>query len=259
MNAVEKIVPASVVSVIVFLMGCEPKYSRPGPERSLLVPAFAADLRFQGRPIEEFTSVEAVFSLNNGDTGEKGIRPEIEYHEGRYMIQELVPGNYVLFISINANPDNRGGYPGYPGDLFYRDSRLFIPADRGVQLSIDLQRVIHLTLPQDNSGVMEHWGERGPAMIAFAAPVEFAWDAVADGALYHFTIYRMQSEPFKYLDRDVEEGTTQATRVSLDLARSEENEFYLFRLYAMKGPFRIGELVTHGKRGYGTTFRFRVK
>ena len=212
MNALEKIVLASVVSVVVLLVGCKPKESAPAP-------ALTAHLHFQGRPIEEFTSVEPVFSLNNRDTGEKGIRPEIEYQEGRYMIQELVSGNYVLFLSINANPDNPGGYPGYPGDLFYRDSRLFIPADDGVQLSIDLQRVIHLMLPRDNSGVMEHWGERGPAMIAFAAPVEFAWDAVADGALYHFTIYRMQSEPFKYLDRDVEEGMTQATRVSLDLAQ----------------------------------------
>lgn len=258
MNAVEKMVLTSVVSVIVFLVGCKPKESPPAQERSSPVPAFAAHLCFQGRPIGEFTSVEPAFSLNNRDTGERGIRPKIEYREGRHIIQELVPGNYVLFISINANPDNPGGYPGYPGDFFYRDSRLFIPADGEVQLSIDLQRVIHVTLPQDNAGVMEHWGERGPAMIAFGAPVEFAWDAVADGALYHFDIRRMQSEPFKYLDRDVEE-TTQATRVSLDLAPSEDNEFYLFRLYATKGQFRIGGLVTHGERGYGNDFRFRVK
>lgn len=274
MNAVEKMVLASVVSFAVFLVGCKPKESPPAEpnaedapqyesppahERSSPVPAFMAHLRFQGRPIEEFTSVEPAFSLNNRDTGERGIHPRIEYREGRHMIQELVPGNYVLFISINANPDNPGGYPGYPGDFFYRDSRLFIPADGGVQLSIDLQWVIHLTLPQDNAGVMEHWGERGLAMIAFGTPVEFAWDAVADGALYHFAIYRMQSEPFKYLDRDVEEATTQATRVSLDLEPSEDNEFYLFHLYATKGPFRIGELKTHGERGYGNDLRFRVK
>ncbi|OHB74386.1 MAG: hypothetical protein A2Z25_22585 [Planctomycetes bacterium RBG_16_55_9] len=69
----------------------------------------------------------------------------------------------------------------------------------------------------------------------------------------------MQSEPFKCLERDVIRETTLATRVSLDLEPSADNEFYLFRLYAMKGPLRIGDLVIHGPRGYGTDFRFRIE
>ena len=274
MNAIVKMVLTSVVSVVVILGGCKAKESPPAEpnaqntqqhqnppaqEQAATSASLEIDLRYMGRPIQEFTLVKPAFSLNNRDTGEKGIQAGIEYREGHYVIQELAPGNYVLFVSINANPDNPEGYPGYPGDFFYMDSRLSIAADGGVRLDVDLQKVIHLILPQDNAGVLEQWGERGQAMIAFAAPVEFAWDALTDGALYDFSIYRMQSEPHKYLERDVVKETTQATRVSLDLASSADNEFYLFRLGATKGPFPIGGIMTHGQRGYGTDFRFRVK
>ena len=134
-----------------------------------------------------------------------------------------------------------------------------IPSDGGAQLDIELQQVIHLTLPQDNDGLMELWGEKGQSMIAFKTPVEFAWDAIAEGVTYHYSIYRMQSEPYKYLERDVVKDTTQATQVSMDLAPNKDNEFYSFRLYTTKGQLRIGDLVVHGQRGYGSDFRFRVK
>jgi hypothetical protein len=274
-NAIEKMALTLLVSVMVLFGGCKAKESPPtepnaqktqqdqnppAQEQSAPSPALEINLRYMGRPIQEFTSAEPAFSLNNRDTGEKGIRPPVEYREGRHVIQELAPGNYVLFISINANPDNPGGYPGYPGDFFYQDSRLSIAADGKVRLNVDLQQVIHLILPQDNASVMEQWGKKGQEMIAFAAPVEFAWDALADGALYDYSINRMQSEPHKHLERDVVKETTRATRLSLDLAPSADNEFYSFQLRATKGPFGIGDLVTHGQRGYAIGFfRFRVK
>ena len=217
------------------------------------------NLRYSGHPIQEFTSVEPAFSLNNRDTNERSIQPKVEYNDGHYEIKELLPGNYVLFVSINANPDNPGRYPGYPGDFFYRDSRLVIPTDGDIRLDIDLQQVIHLILPQDNAGLMDKWGIKGQEMVTFTTPVEFAWDALDEGTLYDFRISRMQSEPFKRLERDVIKKTTQATQISLDLTSSADNEFYLFSLKATKGSFLIGGLVTHGQRGYGSDFRFRVK
>ncbi len=274
MNAIVKMVLTSVVSIVVILGGCKAKESPPtepnaqntqqfqkppAQEQAAISASLESDLRYMGRPIREFTSAEPAFSLNNRDTGEKGIRPTVEYRDGHYVIRELAAGNYVLFVSINANPDNPERYPGYPGDFFHMDSRLSISPEGGVRLNVDLQKVIHLILPQDNASIMEQWGQRGQAMITFATPVEFAWDALADGALYDFSIYRMQSEPYKSLERDVVKQTTQETRVSLDLAPSAENEFYLFRLSATKGPFPIGGIVTHGQRGYGSDFRFRVK
>jgi len=274
MNAIEKIALSLLLLAVVLLWGCKDKTSPPTAsdaqkaeharkspvkEQSDSSPTLELNLRYSGRPIREFTSAEPVFSLNNRDTHEKGIRPRSESHEGRYVIQELAPGNYVLFVSINANPDNPGRYPGYPGDFFYQDSRLSIGADGRKRLDIDLQQVIHMNLPLDNAGIMEKVGRRGKGMIAFATPVEFAWDALADGARYEYSIYRMQSEPYKYLERDVIKETTQSTRVSLDLAPSAENEFYSFRLRAKKGPYRIGDIVLHSQRGYGADFRFRIE
>lgn len=276
MFAIKKLILASLVSVAVLFSGCkdtddspvEPNSqnmplheSAPPQERLAPAPALVINLFYQVRPIEEFTTVQPEFSLNNRDTHEKGIRPNVEYREGRHVIQELTPGNYVLFISIDANPENPGRrrYPGYPGDFFYRDSKLSIPPNGGAQINIELQQVIHLTLPQDNADLMKLWGEKGQSMISFKTPVDFAWDAIAEGVTYHYSIDRMQSEPFECLERDVVKETMKATRVSLDLTPSKDNEFYLFRLYATKGPLRIGDLVVHGQRGYGSDFRFRVK
>ena len=275
MSSIKQATLKSVVSVIILFGGCKAKESLPAEpnaqstgeqqntsEQEQLAgsPALALSLRYMGRPIEEFTSTEPLFSFNNKDTHEKGMRPDVKHQKGHYVVRDIAPGNYVIFVSIDANPDNPGGYPGYPGDFFYQDSRLFITADDETRLNIDLQKVIHLVLPQDNAGVMEKWGEKGQNIIDFTAPVEFVWDALADGMLYEFSIYHMQSEPHRYLERDVVKEATQATHVSLDLAPSADNEFYSFRLRAKKGSIITGDLVTHGPNGYAIGFyRFRIK
>lgn len=216
------------------------------------------NLRFDGLPIKSFTSVEPVFSFNNLDTGQRGIKTRTEYNKSQFKIYELPDGNYNIFISINANTDNPGRYPGYPGDFFKRLINVSLRKGNP-KLDIDLEKVIHLTHPQDNWGLMDLWGEKGEYMIAFKSPVEFAWESLGNDVQYHYMINPMQSEPFKHLGRYIEESTTKETSVSIELPLSRENEFYLFHMYATKGQDRIGELKTHGKRGYGNDLRFRVK
>jgi len=259
MNTIQKILLSSGLLASIFFVGCR---SERGPQAALRFdgrPVAKGTLRFDGRPIETFTSVEPVFSFNNLDTGQRGIKAGIEYNRSKFKIYELPEGNYHVFISINANTDNPGGYPGYPGDFFKRLLKIPIVAKSCAKLDVDLEKIIHLTLPQDNGGTMELWGVRGEGMITFKSPIEFAWDSLGDNVEYHYTIHRMQSEPFRYLERNIEESTTKATRVSIELADSKENEFYLFHLYATKDEYRIGELKTHGKRGYGNSLRFRAK
>lgn len=217
------------------------------------------NLRFDGLPIKNFTSVEPVFSFNNLDTGQRGIKTRTEYNKSQFKICELPDGNYNIFISINANTDNPGRYPGYPGDFFKRLLKESILKKGNPRLDIDLEKVIHLTHPQDNWGLMDLWGEKGEDMIAFKSPVEFAWESLGNNVQYHYRINRMQSEPFKYLERHIEKSTTKEASISIELPTNKENEFYLFHMYATKGQHRIGELKTHGKRGYGNDLRFRVK
>ena len=271
MKTIEKL---ALILLLVLFEGCKDKESEPvepnvqntqniTQEGNLpnteepTPPALTLNLQYSGRPIQEFTTVAPFFSLNNRDTSER-IIPKIEYNDGNYEIKELEPGNYVLFVSIDANPDNSGGYPGYPGDFFHQDSRLVIPADGGISLDIDLQKIIHLTLPQDNDGFMDKWGKKWQEKPTFTTPIEFAWDALDEGAIYEFRISRMQAEPFKRLERDIIGETTKETKVSLDFAPSADNEYYLFSLTATKDSLPIGELITHGN-GYGSDFRFRVK
>lgn len=251
MNTIQKFLLSSGVLASIFFVGCR-------SERSLQA-SVEGTLRFDGRPIETLTSVEPVSSFNNLDTGQKGIKPRIEYNRSQFKIYELPEGNYHIFISINANTDNPGGYPGYPGDFFKRLLRISILEKSCLKLDVDLEKIIHLTLPQDNGDIMDLWGERGEGMITFKSPIEFAWESLEDNVQYHYTINRMQSKPFKYLERHIEESTTKATSVSIELPLSRENEFYLFHLYATKDEQRIGELKTHGKRGYGNSLRFWVK
>lgn len=270
MKTIEKLI---LILLLVVFGGCKDKESEPAEpntqnitqEENLsnpkpsMSPALKINMRYSGRPIQEVTSVEPVFSLNNRDTKERGIKPKIEYNDGNYEIEELEPGNYVLFVSIDANPDNSGGYPGYPGDFFHQDKNLIIPVDGGISLDIDLQKIIHLTLPQDNDGFMDKWGNKWQEKPAFTTPVEFAWDALDEGAIYEFRISRMQAEPFKRLELDIIRETTKETKVSLDFAPSADNEYYLFTLTATKDSLSIGGFKSHGENGHGADFRFRVK
>jgi len=247
MNTIQKSLLSSGLLASIFLVGCR-------SERIL-----QGNLRIDGRPIETLTSVEPVFSFNNLDTGQRGIRLRTEYKKGQFKIYELPQGNYHIFISINANTDNPGGYPGYPWDFYKRLLKINIPGQGNTRLDVDLEKIIHLTLPQDNGDIMDLWGVRGEGMITFKSPIEFAWESLGDNVEYHYKIHRMQSEPFRYLEHNIEESTTKATGVTIELADSKENEFYLFHLYATKNDRRIGELKTHGKRGYGNDLRFRIK
>ena len=251
MNTVQKILLTSGIVASVSFVGCK---SEKGPQ-----PVAEGTLRFDGQPIETFTSVEPAFSFNNLDTGKRGIKARIEYDRSQFRIYELPQGNYNIFISINTNTDNPGGYPGYPGDFFILLQKIPILGKGDTNLDVDLQKIIHLTLPQDNNGIMALWGEKGEDRITFKSPTEFAWDSMGDNIQYHYLIHRMQSDPFKYLERHIEKSTTKLTSVSVELPASRENEFYLFYLYATKDDHRIGELKIHGKRGYGNDLRFRIK
>lgn len=191
------------------------------------------------------------------DTGKRGIKPRTEYNKGQFKIYGLPEGNYHIFISINANPDNPERYPGYPGDFYKRLLNVSVGGKSSTKLKVEMEKIIHLTAPEDNGDVMELWGEKGERRITFNSPVEFAWESLGEDVQYYYSIKRI-SEPYKFIEWHVRETTSQ-TSLSIDLPVSRKNEFYLFHMYAMKGERRIAELKTHGKRGYGNDLRFRVK
>jgi hypothetical protein len=220
--------------------------------------ALEGELQVEGELIKRYTPAEAFFSFNNLDTGKRGIKPRTEYNKGKFDIYELPAGNYNIFISINSNEDNPGGYPGYPGDFFKLMKNVSVGGESREKLEVDMERIIHLRRPADNGEVMELWGEKGDKRITFNSPVVFAWEDLGDGAEYHYFIKRM-SEPYKFIEYLYQKETTRQTSLSIDLPVSLENEYYIFHVYATKDGSRIAELKTHGEHGYGSDLRFRVK
>jgi hypothetical protein len=242
----------SLVLFAVLFAGCGSR------KRSQDEPAIRGTLRFDGKSVDAITSVEPQFSANNLDTGQKNTSPRAEYDKGQFTIYGLPQGRYHVFIRVNANTSNPGGYPGYPGDLFRRVENVSVPKKGAAALDVDLYKVIHLTGPQDNNDVMDRWGEKGDARIAFAGPVKFEWEPLGDDVQYHYQVLYMQSQPHRPLAVQTKESTTDTT-FSIELPPSGENEFYSFHLFATRKGGRIAELITHGERGYGADLRFRVE
>ena len=100
MNTIRKIFLILLFVTVVFFAGCQR--------------VLTGRLRFEGKPIGKLTSAEPTFSFNNLDTHQRGIKARAEYNKSKFKIYGLQGGSYNIFVSINANTDNPGGYPGYP-------------------------------------------------------------------------------------------------------------------------------------------------
>ena len=215
-------------------------------------------IRFDACPIGDYTSGRPRISFNNTDSGRKGVKPRIDYNDGAFKVYGLGAANYVMFVLIDANTSNPGGYPGYPGDFSSSPLRVSVPDSGAAEMKVDMMRVIHLVSPQDNQENMPLWGEPVDRKITFKNPVTFAWDSMGDGVQYNYKICRTQAKPFRYLQTVAEKPPFGATSFSVTLPASRPNEYYRFILRATKGQRQVGQLITHGKRGHGWDFRFRV-
>jgi hypothetical protein len=226
--------------IILFLLtGCNPYLVK-------------ARLDFDGTKIDNVTPVQPKFWFRSEDKN-VAVTPTVQYKDGCVKIYDLPPGNYGMSVNIDANPANP---PSYPGD-FRSWSQFNVSQGHKSDLEIELQKIIHLTAPQDNATVMRYWDAECNEKISFNSPTVFSWESLGAGVYYDYRIEKMSCKPYKTLDSPIG-ATTQETSISVSLPTSALGEFYQFTLIARKNGRTIGMLMTHGGNGYGWDFRFRI-
>jgi hypothetical protein len=210
-------------------------------------------ITFEGTKINKLTSVQPKFWFRNEDKNTI-MNPNIKYKKGELAIYDIPPGNYGMSVDIDANLENPSMYPGD-----YRSWTQFsVTEGNKTYLDIELNKIIHLLLPQDNSVVMQHWDSECENKASFPALLKFSWESMGNDVYYDYSIQKMSCKPYKTID-SVIGATSKDTTVSMTLPESAPNEFYQFNLAARKNGKIIGTLMTHGGIGYGWDYRFRVK
>lgn len=207
---------------------------------------------FEGRPVTDFTQTVPKFWLRNEDTG-KVATADVSYENGTFEVRGLQPGTYGISTWVDRNPENANNYP---GDL--NAWTHFTVQKSGVtSIVVEVREIIHIKTPQDNGNLMERWGADYEEMIVHPSPLTFSWEGLGKDVYYDYSILRVKYPYEKH--SSVTSGTTQDTNLRIDLPPNQKGEYYLFQISARRNGRDIGMLITHGARGYGWDYRFRVK
>lgn len=206
---------------------------------------------FDEKLISEITDIKPKFWFRNED---KNIieNPKVVYSNSKFTIDGLSEGNYGMSISIDANEINPMSYPGD----FRKWITFSVKNDNVQELQIEMEKLIHLNSPQDNNYKIEKWGEKCDK-YSINSPVNFSWDKIEEDIYYDYSVSLINCEPYNNKNI-VYSGTTKDNFIKLELPKNENNEYYLFNLYARKKGNKIGSLMTHGSNGHGWDYRFRV-
>jgi hypothetical protein len=220
------------------------------------------ELRFDGQPVD--TTAPPDFSCFDYTRNRwAGCRVERTPIPGTFTLQPLEPGKYRMHVSVDENPANPRRHPGD-----YEVQHLFEVTTTGPErLTVDLARLIHLTLPGDNARPIEGMLTSCVTQPTFVTPrhswgprasVAFAWDAVLAGAEYR---YRLVARPCGQpgADREIVSATTGDTALTLAVPPCDEGQQYVFRVEAWKGGRLIGDLYTHDGGAHSWNYRFRVR
>lgn len=234
-----------------------PLPSKPAPRRTNTAGAIVVKGRlfFDGKPLSDFTHAPATFRIYTQTLGQ-WVTPAYDYDAAtaNFTIQVLAEDQYSCNAEVDANPANPGSYPGdYKGSGYFSAHKTSTSA----VLNIDMERLIHLTKPEDNGKPMAGWGAACFDKIRVYTPVRFAWEPIEKDVNYTYTVNRTECDPFAMKEL-VAGDTTAATNVELDLPANREGEIYELRIVARKNGKNVGSLMTYGSNGWGWDYRFRA-
>jgi tetratricopeptide (TPR) repeat protein len=231
-----------------------------------LAPGVHADiqleLRFDGQAIDpkakpDFTCYS--YSLSRW----VGCRIQKSDALGAYSLAALEPGKYQMHVSVDENPANPRRFPGdYEAQVSFE-----ITTTGPERLVVDLARLIHLTRPGDNARAIEGMLTSCTKQPQFGTPrfswgptanVDFAWDPIAVGAEYRYTLFaRSCGQPGA--GREILSEQTAKTTTTLSVRPAADNEYYVFRVEAWKDDRLVGDLYTHDGGALSWNYRFRVR
>lgn len=211
-------------------------------------------LLFDGKPLTDYTKAPAAFRIYSQNLGQ-WVTPAYEYDSetASFTIQVIAEDSYSCNVEVDANPANPDRYPGdYRGSAHFSVWKSSSP-----DVKVEMERLIHLSAPQDNSVPMVGWGAACFDKILFAPPVRIAWEPFGNDVSYTYTVSRTECSPFAVKEM-VAGDTTKATSVILDLPLNRDGDIYLLQIIARKNGRTVGSLMTHGANGWGWDYRFRA-
>jgi serine/threonine protein kinase len=226
------------------------------PKSSTTVPyagkVVRGKIQFDGRPITEITNGQPYFWFRDESVG-KTVTAETTYSNGEFEFRGLPPGQYGVSVQFDANPRNPRSYP---GDL--RSWNAFKVTDQSdTLLQVELSEIIYMIKPEDNGVVLSNWNrcceEQKPQ---HRGELEFEWRSLGKNVRYDYSVTRVIC-PYQGVG-SVASGTTDQTKIKLNLPPNRPNEYYILQLHARKNGRQIGMLMTHGSNGYGWDYRFVI-
>lgn len=220
------------------------------------------ELRFDGRVFDPQGKADITCFSYTLDRW-VGCRPRKAEALGTFVLDALEPGTYRLHVSIDENPANPRRFPGdYEAQLSFE-----VTATGPERLVVDLARLIHLTRPGDNARSIEGMLTSCTRQPQFdtpryswgpAAPLDFAWDPIVDGADYRYTLFARTCGQAGAGREILSEQTSKST-VALSVPPTADGEYYVFRVEAWKDDRLIGDLYTHDGGAHSWNYRFRVR
>jgi hypothetical protein len=225
------------------------------PDKTVYPGEFMATifLHLDGKPLSDFTSATPELQLYNREL-RHWFTPEYSYDvlTGTLHVKNIAKGKYWSQLSVYTRQKTYGEYPGdYKGRVGFT-----VASDSQTVVTADLERIIHLTSPQDNSKPLN---ERMPCVNPpeFESPVIISWEPLGKDVTYHYSIKRTICSPYAVKEIMVTDKIS-ASRVVLDMPLNKKGEFYTLYLEARKKDKIVGSLVVHEQNGFGWDYRFRV-
>ncbi|PIW17910.1 hypothetical protein COW36_06830, partial [bacterium (Candidatus Blackallbacteria) CG17_big_fil_post_rev_8_21_14_2_50_48_46] len=195
------------------------------------------------------------FWIRDEATGQR-LKPAVDYQAGKFEIQGLPAGKYGLNLSYDTNPDNPIQYPGD-----YRAWTVFEikPGQSAPQLRMNLVRLIHLTLPQDNNHPLSGWENPCGIALSPGGKLSFAWESLGPGVRYDYQIQELScTSPAASALRILASGSTEKLGFSSALPSTPAGHVYRFSLEAWQAGHKIGRMRTHGSQDHAWDLNFKI-